>query len=497
MAERKSPARRALARSLQLVAIALGVCLLVSLLRALSLSSRQPEVLELAVLELDEQALAERLARCVRIATISQESPSVEGGLAFEELHALLAELFPLCFEVLSPRVVGAGSLLFEWPGRDSEAEPLLLLAHLDVVPTEEPERWTHPPFSGVVEGGYVWGRGALDDKGGAIALLEAVEHLLARGVQPAQRVVIALGHDEEVGGEEGAGAMAQLLRERGEHFRFALDEGGFVTEGVVEISPAPVALVGVAEKGYLSLELSSVGTGGHSSAPPEHTAVGRVARAVTRIEAQPFPARLSGGTRGLFEHLAPELGLVERLALANLWWSESLLVEELLAKPSTAATLRTTCAATLIDGGVKANVLPAGARATVNLRILTGESVAATLARIVELVDDDEVHVEALQWAREPSSLSSTSSAGWRAVAESARAVFPDALVAPYLLTGATDTRHYEDLCSDVYRFLPMRVGPDDLARFHGTDERVSVAAYADAVRFYVALLERDLALD
>lgn len=486
-------ARRALGRALLALAGLLLLAAGVSVWRALRLQSKQPEVAAAERIVLDERALAERLARGLRLRTVSHEDEGRFENEAFEALLDLLEELFPRVHAHLAPERVGEGSLLFEWEGSDPSAQPVLLLAHLDVVPAEEPERWTYPPFDGVFDAEYLWGRGAMDDKGSAFALLEALELLLGRGAQPRRRHVFAFGQDEEVGGERGAGALAQRLRERGERFLYALDEGGFVTEGVVALSPAPLALIGVGEKGYLTLELSAEGEPGHSSAPPPHTAVGRVARAVARLEDAPFAPRLTEGARGLLEFLAPELDFVERLALANLWWSEGLLFDQFLAAPGTAATLRTSTAATVIEGGIKSNVLPTRAHALVNFRILTGESTASTLERARAIVDDEDVRLTALPWAREPSPVSAVDSEGWRAVAETVCAIYPEALVAPFLMTGGTDTRHYEDLCEDVYRFLPLRVGPEDIPRFHGIDERIALADLGDAVRFYVALLSRE----
>jgi carboxypeptidase PM20D1 len=184
-------------------------------------------------------------------------------------------------------------------------------MGHLDVVPivpgTEA--QWSHPPFAGDIADGHVWGRGTLDDKSSVIAVLEAVEKLAGEGYRPRRTIYLAFGHDEEVGGPEGAAKVVEALAARGvTHFAFVADEGGAVGQGLVPGIDKPTALIGVAEKGYLNLRLTVAGEGGHSSTPPAETNVGILSRAVARLEATPFPARLEGAARDMFDYLGPEM---------------------------------------------------------------------------------------------------------------------------------------------------------------------------------------------
>jgi len=270
----------------------------------------------------------------------------------------------------------------------------------------------------------------------------------------------------------------------------WVLDEGGAVTRGMMPGVEAPVALVGVAEKGFVSVELAARGEGGHSSMPPRSTAVGTLARAVARLEEHPLPGGIRGATELLFDHAGPEMPFGMRLVFANRWLFGPLVERQLAAAPSTDATLRTTTAATVIRGGTQDNVLPSSARAVVNFRILPGDSIAGVLAHVREVVDDPRVQVRTAGFGSEPSPVSGTETAGFRAIRRSIRQTFPDAVVAPYLVVGATDARHFHGLSPHVYRFLPVRVTARDLERMHGTDERVAVADYAAAVRFYAQLL-------
>ena len=479
-------------RLLGAVALALGLLVAVVLLRAATWRSRQVAVTPADPVALDLPAATERLAGALRIPTVSTEDPRDRPAEAFSALHAYLAATFPRAHTALEREVVGRDALLYTWRGQDGRLPPVVLMGHIDTVPVEAgaESAWTHPPFSGTIAGGYVWGRGALDDKMTVAGILEAVEALLRAGLRPRRTVYLAFGADEERGGEEGAALIAARLRDRGVAPGLVLDEGGAVMHDTVPGVKAPVALVGIAEKGFATLELVARAEGGHSMAPPPHTAVGLLARAVGRLEEHPMPADLRGATAALLDHAGPEMAFGMRVLFANRWLFEPLLVRRLAANPNTNAAVRTTTAATIFEGGTKDNVLPIRARARVNFRILPGDSVAAVRRHVEEVVADPAITVTVLDPAAEPSPVSPTDSDGWRLVERTVRQAFPDAVVAPYLVTGGTDARHFAPLTPNVYRFAPTRLTLDDLKRVHGTNERLSVASYAELVRFYAQLL-------
>jgi carboxypeptidase PM20D1 len=445
---------------------------------------------------LDVDAAAGRLARAVRFRTVSSGPEAPPEAAALRHLHAFLAEAFPRTHAALAREVVGEHSLLFTWPGAgDAAGRPILLMAHMDVVPAEEGAggegAWTHPPFAGVVADGFVWGRGTLDDKASVLGILEAVEHLLGEGFAPARTVHLAFGHDEEVGGAEGAGAIAALLARRGVRLAFTLDEGSIIAVDLVPGVDAPVALVGLAEKGRLTVRLVAAGPGGHSSMPPARSAVGRLAEALVRLERDPMPADLRPPASAMFDALAPHMPIALRAAVANRWLLEPLLVRRLEGFAAGNAMVRTTTAPTVLAAGVKENVLPAEATALVDFRLLPGDTVEAVLRHVRAALEGLEVRVEPdHRIAREPSAVSDAGGEGYRAIAAGVRRVFPDALVAPSLVVAGTDSRHYAAISDDIYRFEPVRLGPGDLARIHGADERIAVEGYADLIRFYVQLL-------
>ena len=438
-----------------------------------------------------DAATIARLAGAVRFPTVSYEDGRYDAQ-AFEGFAAYLSQSFPRTHAALTRETVAGHSLLYRWRGSDPAAKPILLAAHMDVVPVEAGTegKWTHPPFAGVAADGYVWGRGAWDDKSAVVAILEAVERKLAGGWQPTRTVYLAFGHDEEVGGR-GAQAIAALLKSRGIALELVLDEGSMVVKDMVPGVEPAVALIGVAEKGFASVELTAQAEGGHSSMPGTDNAIVRLAGAVDRLAADPFPARMIAPLEGTLDRTGPAMDLPMRVVLANRWLTEPLVLRTMAGTPSGAAAVRTTTALTMFNAGTKANVLPQSARAVVNHRLLPGDTVDEVVARDREVVADPRVSVRAIAGARDPSLVSPTDGPAYAAVERSVRRIFPDTVIAPSLVVAGTDARHYEPVAKAIYRFLPVRADPTDLKRFHGTDERIAVSDYARAIAFYGAVLD------
>ena len=429
----------------------------------------------------------ERLSGAVRIETVSRDDgpPDAE---ALERFARYLRGAFPRVHAELVHERLG-GSHLLRWKGEDADRAPWLVLAHLDVVPADDAEAWEHAPFEGRVVDDVLHGRGTLDDKGSLLGWLEAIESLLEEGRRPRHDFVFAFGHDEEIGGDAGARVLAERLRADGERFACVLDEGGFVLQDGVPGLESPVALVGVAEKGYLTLGLTARGPGGHSSLPTPDGAVARLAEAVLRLESEPFPARLDGATAHHLDWLAPEASPAMRFALANRALFEGLILGRLLDDPQTAAMVRTTLAVTRLDAGTADNVLAREARATVQLRLLPGDTVAGVRARLEGILAGLDVELETVE-ADEPSPVSDPEHPAFRRLQRALARTHPDARVLPYLCVGGTDAKHYADLAEVVLRFLPLRLARADLARLHGTDERLSREDYRDLISCYRALL-------
>lgn len=480
---------------LQAIAVLLAAAVATCLVRVWRLPPPAPAATPAPPMTLDADGAVRRLAEALRIPTLSHEDRGRFDAAAFEAFAAHLRRSFPRAHRALALERVGP-SLLYTWTGRDASRPPMLLLAHLDVVPVEPGTEagWTHPPFAGVVAGGYIWGRGARDDKSSVLALLETVEHLLAEGFQPARSVILAFGHDEEIGGEQGARRIAALLRGRGVRAEFLLDEGSAVLDGLVPGVTRPVAAIMTAEKGYLTVRMTARDAGGHSSQPPRPTAVGRLARAVARVQDTPMPARLAPPVTDMLEQLAPEMPFAMRLAIANRWLFAPLLKRRLAAGRTTDPLIRTTTAPTVFHAGVKDNVLPAEAQALVNFRLLPGDTRGAVLEHLRRAVADEGVEIaEHGAFGNEASVPASPDSDSFRLLARTAREIFPNAAISTGLVIGATDARNYEGVYGSRYNFSPSLLTPGDLAGIHGTDERIAVDNYLDMIRFYARLLRND----
>jgi carboxypeptidase PM20D1 len=438
------------------------------------------------------QSPEQHLAEAITFATISHESKAEFDVAPFLALHAWLEATYPQAHRVLQREKLGAASLLYTWPGSDPSLAPFLLTSHLDVVPVPDPESWTHPPFAGVIADGFVWGRGTLDDKAGVVATFEALELLTGQGFRPRRTLLVALGHDEEVGGEQGAGAITQRLADAGVRVWFSLDEGMAIAEaGATTLTDTPLALIGVAEKGYLTLKLAARGNGGHSSTPPPSTAIGRLARAIVRLEERPLPARTQGVVSDMLRAVAPHTGGIRRLMLAWPGLFGPLIEAQLEQQPSTNAMVRTTTAVTMIDGGIKANVLPREATARVNFRLLPGDESAEVIEHVRRAIDDPEIEIEA-ETVNEASPVADVKSDAFALLSQVIVESAPDVVVSPALVVGGTDTQHYGKISDNGFRFLPVRFGAKDFERVHGRDERLSVENIRFAVTFFERLVRR-----
>ncbi len=465
----------------------------VVVVRTLRFHSQQIGVQPATGLTVDTSAAAERLAGALRFRTISYQDSTQFDAAEFRRFQAYLEKAFPQTHATLSREPVGTFGLLYRWAGSDPTLAPIVLMAHQDVVPVEPgtESTWTYPPFDGRIADGYVWGRGAMDDKGNLLAELEAIETLLSQGAVPRRTVYLASGYDEEVGGRNGAAAIAKLLASRSVHPQFVVDEGGAMATGLVPGVAGPVALVGVAEKGYLTLDLSVQVEGGHSSMPPRQTAVGILSAAIDELEEHPVPGGIRGPTEQMFAYLGPEMPFGMRLFFANRWLFGGLLAGRFGASPPGNAMLRTTTAPTIFSAGVKENVLPSTARAVVNFRLLQGDSIAGIVDYVRRTIGDPRVKVEIPPtFKAEPSPVSPVESEEFRLLARTIREVVPAAIVVPWLVVGGTDSRYFATLTPNVYRFSASPIGPGDAERAHGTNERMSVDGYAQNVKFYLQLI-------
>lgn len=438
----------------------------------------------------DVDLAARHLGEAVRFRTISHQDPAEDQPAEWDRLHAWLQTTYPDAHRAMAREVVAGHALVYTWKGTDPSLDPIVLMAHQDVVPVTpgSEEAWTHPPFDGVIADGAVWGRGAIDDKGSLVTLFEALDGLAKVGFTPRRTVILVSGHDEEVRGG-GAKAAAALLKARGVKAQFVLDEG-MVVVADHPVTQGPVALIATAEKGYATLTVTAPAVGGHSSAPPAQTGVATLAKAVLAIADKPFPMKFDGPGADMLKSLAPHSSTTIKVAAANTWLFSPLLVSQTAKTPAGAAMLHTTIAPTMLKGSPKENVLPQDATAWINYRIAPGDSSAEVMARAREAVGDLPVKLAWVKAPDEPTRISSTRSEGWKTLAALAGDE-SKAPVAPALMTAASDSRYMSPIADDIYRFQPLVLSVDATKMIHGTDEHVSIANIERMVRFYQRLVE------
>lgn len=482
---------------LRRILVGFGTLLLVLaciiIVRTVRLSYDVPDIGPTERHNFDAEAAIERLSQGVQFQTVSFQDPDDFDEDAFEGFISFLEEAYPRIHETLDPERVGDYTLLYRWEGTDAEREPMMLMGHYDVVPIEDgtEDEWSYPPFAGAVAEDFVWGRGTLDDKSGCLSILEAIEFLLEQGYTPERTVYLSLNHDEEVGGHNGAAQVADRLEEQGVDLGFLIDEGMPVAEEIISGIESPLAMIGVAEKGNLSLELSITRDGGHSSMPPRETTIGELAAAIRELKESPMPGRFADLIQHSFEPVSAELPFIYRTALANLWLFRPLVESQLSRIPHTNAALRTTIAPTIFRAGLKTNVLPAHAEAIVNFRIHPNDDVESVFRHVEQTIDNPEIEIRELDGTREASFVSDLQSEPYELLRHSIWEAFGEIPVAPSMFVAATDSRHFHNLTHDIYRFRPIRATPDDRRRLHGTDERIGVENYAEMIQFQIRLLQ------
>ena len=429
-----------------------------------------------------------KLQALVRIPTVSRRDPDLIDTATFDDFLVELALQFPLLHQRLELTRIHTHGLLFHWRGR-SDRRPVVLMAHLDVVPVDEDAPWQHPPFAADLVDDHVWGRGTLDDKGSLVAICEAVETLLERDVTPAQDVWLSFGCDEEVMGRAAPQAVTELVR-RGVRPWFVLDEGGAIAHEAFPGIAAPIGVIGVAEKGVASLELRVDGRGGHASTPARMGPTARLARAIVRLDRSPMATSTPEALLELFRRIAPRAPLALRPLMANAARIRPVLTRALVAAgPETAALTRTTIAVTTLSGSPALNVIASTARAGVNIRVMVGDTVAGVVDHVRRAIDDDRVQISVVEQI-EPSPVSPRDEA-FALLERTIGEVFVHAVPAPYVMMAATDSRFFTEICERVYRFAPFRMTKAQRESIHSYDEHLGVDDLLDGVRWYRALLE------
>jgi len=441
-----------------------------------------------------EEEAVNKLRGAIRIPTVSFDDPDMMDTAAFSNMLIYLDDNFPLVATGMQKTIINKYSVIYHWLGKKNTNNPAILYAHYDVVPVElvNRDQWLHDPWTGDTAKGSIWGRGTLDDKGSMIAMLVAAERMMKNGFVPENDIYFIFGHDEEVGGERGAGMVAKYLSEKKITTRFNLDEGGPCSHGIVPFIDRPVILAGTAEKGYVTLRLTAKVKGGHSSKPEKITSTGVLVQALSRLEKYKFPQKVSPVMLDFITYAGPEMKMPYKLVFANTWLFKPLILkayQEISAEGN--ALTRSTFAITILEAGIKENLIPGVASAKVNFRILTGEQVNTVLKQVKKVIDDDRVKIDVIR-PIEPSPVTNTDTYGFRLIQEVSASVFPDAVFSPFLMLGGTDSKHFENISASLIRCQPVRMDAEQLRTVHGVNERIGIHDFMEMIAFYEELIRR-----
>ena len=466
------------------------------------------------------QEFIERLRTAIQIKTYWPGNAKVgdaEAEKPLVDFQNFLKKAYPSFHKAAERWVLSPYSIVYRWPrkdarkdagkdldknsgkgkdaGKESKPAAALLLGHYDVVPVET-AKWTVGPFDADLKDNYIYGRGALDMKGTLLSIFESLETLCREDFKPKEDVWIALGGDEERSGIRGATETAKWFAEKGVRFSFVLDEGTSITSDQFKVVKKPLALVGIEEKGYLSLELSVEQSPGHSSQPPEKQAVAILSSALIRISKKPFPWVLTPAVEAFFKQLATHTTGFNSFVMKNARLLGPLFFKIMAVTPANRALFRNTIAMTMMEGSAAENVMPSTVKAVMNLRLLPPWTVESSIKRIKAVVNDKRVNVNVRGLGSNPTKTGpgqeTLNSPGWKEILNALESSFPGVPALPYLMTATTDSRHYKELSKYIFRFFPQLLGAEDMALIHGHDERISYDNLDHSLKFYTALLKQ-----
>ena len=459
------------------------------IIRALGFKPKAQPAVSQEKVQVDTDGIVNALQQLVRCKTISYNDHSLEDEAEFRKLKDLLPKLYPNVFAVCEYTEDPDEAILFRWPGKKSDA-PAVMMAHYDVVPVDDAYLWEHPPFSGILEDGAIWGRGTLDTKVTMASALFAANELIAQGFVPENDVYFAFSGGEEVNGK-GAVNIVDYFEEKGITPAMVVDEGGAVVQDVFPGVKASCAMIGIAEKGLINVRYSVVSNGGHASAPPVNTPVLTLSNVCRNVLKHPFKMRISKPAATMFDTLARHSTFAMKLIFANLWCFKPVL--DLICKKSGGemnALVRTTTAFTMMEGSPARNVLPAEANMVSNMRLNPGDTVESALNYLQDVVNDKSVGIIKME-STEPSRISRVDCEGWEKVASAVASTWPGSVVTPYLMVQCSDSRHYGRISDRVYRFSAMDLTSEERKTIHGNNERIRVSCLEKAVEFYLRLLK------
>ncbi len=464
------------------------VLLIIAMIRAIAIKKEYTPVTKIMGDVERREEFAKKLGDLVKCNTITYVNP--EDAERFLHYHQVVKEMFPLIHQKLEKIEIEGHNFLYRWKGKDQSKKPILLIGHSDVVPVTK-DGWKKDPFSGNYDQGRVHGRGALDNKSSFYSFMQAAEDLLKEGFAPEADVYLGSTSDEEIAGV-GAVRIMKYLKAKNIRLALVLDEGGAIITGVLPTLKAPFAVVGILEKGFANLEFVKTGIGGHSSTPSKNTPLVQIAKFISEVEKKkPLKKKFIPEVQTMFECMAPYMSFAYRLLFANFWLFKPLLTQLLPAvSPYGGAILGTTCAFTMAEGSSAPNVIPTKAKVIVNIRTHPIQDITSSLNALNKVASKYGIIGTMINGA-EATKKVDTNAKGYQLLTEMIKRNFPDVGIAPYVITGRTDAREYEEISDCSIRFAPTRMTNEDLKGMHGINESIAIDSIIEAIHFYKELIK------
>ncbi len=464
------------------------IAIAIILFRTFTFKSKQIKGEQKPLLVLNDSCI-NHLQQAVKFKTISFDDHSKIDTNAFISFRNFLIATYPNVFKTMNPEIINGFSLILKWKGKSKDKKPIILLAHQDVVPIEEAtlNKWSVKPFSGDIKNGFIYGRGTIDDKGSLIAILESAEILIKENFIPETDVYFIFGHDEEASGLQGAQVIAKLFKKRNINPAFVLDEGGIITKTKIPGLQKPTAVVGISEKGYVTLDLKINVPGGHSSMPEETTALDEMAKAIVKLKENPFKPEMGYVLNAFLDHIGPEMPFLSKMAMANREIFKPLIYSTYAKSAAGSAVIRTTTATTIFKSGIKTNVIPGQADASVNFRTQPGTSQIDVINHVRKVIDNTNIQITERSGSSETNQVAKVDDASFKYMQQTLNNFYPELVVAPYLVLGATDGRYFGNITSQVFRFIPFT----DPEGFHGVNERIQITDFKRGISFYYQFLK------
>ncbi|MCY1660643.1 M20/M25/M40 family metallo-hydrolase [Chryseobacterium sp. SL1] len=456
-------------------------------------------------------SVVKRFSDGLKIPTVSTGELGDFDYSPFVTFKEYLKKAYPEVYKNTEYVEVNTYGLVFRLKGSDPSLAPIMFLSHIDVVPpgdaevkntaenvfrpndkpfpaiTKVAEDWDFAPFSGAVANGRIYGRGAIDMKGMLFSLMESMNNVIKNKHTPKRNIYLAFGFDEEVGGKKGATQIASYFKRKNIQFDAVYDEGGLILEkGSISGIDSDVAVIGCAEKGFLSAKIKVKGLGGHSSTPPMESAIGKAAVIMQRLEDDQMKPVITPLIQQFFDNIGGSMSFPSRMAISNQWLLKPLLLSQLTKNNSTNALVRTTTALTMMKGSDGTNVLSPEVEFVVNFRLLPGNTVKDVKAHIAKATEGFEVEVEEIDNTREASAVSSSNTKAYQLIEQGVKQLYPAAIVTPYLTLGGTDAYKYQMVSKNIYRFMPVKINNSEQQSIHSTNEYLNIENYMKMIHYF-----------